>query len=79
MPGTNDLIASYHLLLSATIETRRGVFDLATSINDLQIAVVENTLAPQVTEESVVRLYDVGRYIYLMSMMIRIFCSAPLF
>ena len=46
---------------SATIETRRGVFDLATSINDLQIAVVENTLAPQVTEESVVRLYDVGR------------------
>jgi len=46
----------------ATIETRRGVFDLATSINDLQIAVVENTLAPQVTEESVVRLYDVGRY-----------------
>ena len=46
---------------SATIETRRGVFDLATSINDLQIAVVENTLSPQVTEESVVRLYDVGR------------------
>ena len=48
-------------LFAATIETRRGVFDLATSINDLQIAVVENTLAPQVTEESVVRLYDVGR------------------
>merc|ERR1719189_709841 len=46
----------------ATIETRRGVFDLASSLNDLQIAVVENTLSPQVTEESVVRLYDVGRY-----------------
>ena len=45
----------------ATIETRRGVFDLASSLNDLQIAVVENTLSPQVTEESVVRLYDVGR------------------
>ena len=30
-------------------------------MNDLQIAVVENSLAPQISEESVVRLYDVGR------------------
>lgn len=63
------MVPQYLQFFVATIETRRGVFDLATSINDLQIAVVENTLAPQVTEESVVRLYDVGRYIlYLISM-----------
>lgn len=61
------MVPQYLQFFLATIETRRGVFDLATSINDLQIAVVENTLAPQVTEESVVRLYDVGRYIYLIS------------
>ena len=61
-PGVNTATQPKILnLFAATIETRRGVFDLATSINDLQIAVVENTLAPQVTEESVVRLYDVGR------------------
>ena len=30
-------------------------------MNDLQVAVVENSLSPQIKEESVVRLYDVGR------------------
>ena len=61
VPKTISPQPTFLHLFAATIETRRGVFDLATSINDLQIAVVENTLAPQVTEESVVRLYDVGR------------------
>jgi HIV-1 Vpr-binding protein len=28
----------------ATIETRRGVVDISSSINDLQVAVVENSL-----------------------------------
>jgi inhibitor of KinA sporulation pathway (predicted exonuclease) len=45
----------------ATIETRRGVVDISSSVNDLQVAVVENSLSPQIKEESVVRLYDVGR------------------
>ena len=49
------------LSILATIETRRGVLGLASSRHDLQIAVVENSLAPTVHEESVVRLYDVGR------------------
>ena len=48
----------------ATIETKRAVLGLSTSSNDLQIAVVENTLFPanNGSEESVVRLYDVGRH-----------------
>merc|ERR1712129_337266 len=45
----------------ATIETRRGVVDISSSVNDLQVAVVENSMGPQIKEESVVRLYDVGR------------------
>ncbi|CAB4067396.1 DCAF1 [Lepeophtheirus salmonis] len=44
----------------ATIETRRSILDLCTSSNDLQLAVVEN-LPLLTVEESVVRLYDVGR------------------
>ena len=28
----------------ATIETRRGVVDISSSVNDLQVAVVENSL-----------------------------------
>ena len=43
------------------LETRRGVVDISSSLNDLQVAVVENSLSPQIKEESVVRLYDVGR------------------
>merc|ERR1712110_573576 len=35
--------------------------DMSSSVNDLQLAVVENSLSPQIKEESVVRLYDVGR------------------
>jgi HIV-1 Vpr-binding protein len=46
----------------ATIETKRAILDLAISVNDLQIAVVENNRSnATTTDESVVRLYDVGR------------------
>ena len=45
----------------ATIETRRAVLGLSSSSNDMLLAVVENTLSPAQHEESVVRLYDVGR------------------
>lgn len=48
-------------IVPATIETRRGVLDLSSSSNDLQLAVVENSLMPLLHEESVVRIYDVGR------------------
>ena len=40
---------------SGTFETRRGVLGLYPSANDLQLAVVENSLAPGLHEESVVR------------------------
>ena len=49
------------LLICLITETRRGVVDISSSLNDLQVAVVENSLSPQIKEESVVRLYDVGR------------------
>ena len=53
----------YNSISTATFETRRSVVDLCTSEYDLQIAVVENSLHPNpaANEESVVRLYDVGR------------------
>ena len=53
----------YKSISTATFETRRSVVDLCTSEYDLQIAVVENSLHPNpaANEESVVRLYDVGR------------------
>jgi hypothetical protein len=37
------------------------VLDLATSKYDMALAVVENSLGQNMNEESVVRLYDVGR------------------
>ena len=49
------------MLICLITETRRGVVDISSSLNDLQVAVVENSLSPQIKEESVVRLYDVGR------------------
>ena len=39
---------------------RRAVLDVATSKYDISLAVIENSLS-QMNEESVVRLYDVGR------------------
>ena len=46
----------------ATIETRRSVIGLSSSTYDLQLAVVENSpLMGSINDESVVRLYDVGR------------------
>ena len=48
-----------------TFETRRGVVGLCSSFNDLSLAVVENSLSPgglgHAHEESVIRIYDVGR------------------
>lgn len=41
--------------------SRRAVLDLATSKYDMALAVVENSLGQNMNEESVVRLYDVGR------------------
>ncbi len=37
------------------------MLDLATSKYDMALAVVENSLGQNMNEESVVRLYDVGR------------------
>ncbi len=50
-----------HFPHAATIETRRAVLGLSSSSNDMMLAVVENSLSPMQHEESVVRLYDVGR------------------
>ena len=46
----------------ATIETKRAVLGLCPSSNDQQLAVVENPLDSSTSEESAVRLYDVGRH-----------------
>ena len=43
------------------LSSRRAVLDLATSKFDMALAVVENSLGQNLNEESVVRLYDVGR------------------
>merc|ERR1711874_350769 len=43
----------------ATIETKKSVPGLCTSRHDLMLAVVEQGLVA--TEESIVRLYDIGR------------------
>jgi len=48
--------------LIATIETKRAVLGLCPSSNDQQLAVVENPLDSSTSEESAVRLYDVGRH-----------------
>lgn len=45
----------------ATIDVRRNVYDLAVNRFDTQIAVVENQGVYHAPQESVVRLYDVGR------------------
>jgi len=49
--------------LIATIETKRAVLGVSPSSNDQQLAVVENPLdTTGSSEESIVRLYDVGRH-----------------
>lgn len=71
----------------ATIDVKRNIYDLAINRFDRQIAVVENQGMYHSVQESVVRLYDVGRrkddeeedqvrfqlYIYIMYILIILF------
>lgn len=45
----------------ATIDVKRNIYDLAVNKYDTQIAIVENQGVYNSVQESVVRLYDVGR------------------
>ncbi|RZC39992.1 protein mahjong [Asbolus verrucosus] len=45
----------------ATIEVKKNIYDLAVNRFDTQIAIVENQGVYQSVQESVVRIYDVGR------------------
>lgn len=45
----------------ATIEVKRNIYDLAVNCYDTQICIVENQGMYNSVQESVVRLYDVGR------------------
>ena len=45
----------------ATIETRRSVLQVASSQTDLHLAVVENSPNSLMMDESIIRLYDIGR------------------
>ncbi|KAI4465923.1 vprbp protein-related [Holotrichia oblita] len=45
----------------ATIDVKRNIYDLAVNVFDTQIAIVENQGLYHSVQESVVRLYDVGR------------------
>ncbi|CAH0556965.1 unnamed protein product [Brassicogethes aeneus] len=45
----------------ATIDVKRNIYDLAVNRFDTQIAIVENQGMYQGVQESVVRIYDVGR------------------
>lgn len=49
------------VLSSATIDVKRNIYDLAINRFDRQIAVVENQGMYHSVQESVVRIYDVGR------------------
>ena len=59
----NDIDDQDVLYFLATIETKRAVLGVSPSSNDQQLAVVENPLdTTGSSEESIVRLYDVGRH-----------------
>lgn len=45
----------------ATIDVKKNIYDLAVNCYDTQIAIVENQGMYQTVQESVVRIYDVGR------------------
>lgn len=45
----------------ATIDVKRSIYDLAVNGYDTQIAIVENQGMYNSVQESVVRIYDVGR------------------
>lgn len=46
---------------TATIDVKKNIYDLACNRHDTQIAVVENQGVFDSVQESIVRLYDVGR------------------
>lgn len=46
---------------SATIDVKKSIYDLAINRYDTQIALVENSGVFNSVQESVVRVYDVGR------------------
>lgn len=48
-------------IISATIDVKKNIYDLAVNHFDSQLALVENQGAYQTVQESVVRVYDVGR------------------
>lgn len=48
-------------MISATHDTKKGIYDLACNKFDTQIAIVENLNDYDSIQESCVRLYDVGR------------------
>lgn len=48
-------------LISATIDVKKSIYDLAINRYDTQIALIENQGMFNSVQESVVRVYDVGR------------------
>lgn len=50
-----------YLYIAATIDVKRNVYDLCVNAVDSQIALVENQGMYHSIQESVVRVYDVGR------------------
>lgn len=49
------------IFVTATIDVKKGIYGLAVNCYDTQIALVENQGGYNSIQESVVRLYDVGR------------------
>lgn len=48
-------------IISATIDVKKSIYDLAINRYDTQVALVENQGMFNSVQESVVRVYDVGR------------------
>lgn len=48
-------------MISATIDVKKNIYDLACNKLDTQIAIVENQGMFDSVQESSVRLYDIGR------------------
>lgn len=49
------------MFYSATIDVKKNIYDIALNRKDTQIAIVENQGMFDSVQESIVRLYDVGR------------------
>lgn len=54
-------IWKWRVVFSATIDVKKSIYDLAINRYDTQIAIVENSGVFNSVQESVVRVYDVGR------------------